>query len=300
MLGARDELRVAAVVVGPAVGAADACVSSCAAAAEGSLPAGVHQPGGAGERARAPPLLAAVAAGRAASARARDRRDRACAAAGRADGAGAERDGRAGRRRLRLDARKRRRADAARCGRQRDADLPRQDAQAIQGRARCIQLRARGARGSDARIHQGGDKIVEPVLSGPPIGIGEHQHVKLFGQLFDCGSKIIHLLTAIHGVPRNHRVCFDPGTLRHTFNNAAGGIFLRSQDEKDLVVLSFEFRQRNQVALEPRLDTLAWAEHGHARRVESGIRVQPPAHIGKPPHALPDEIGAEQNMDGCQ
>src|SRR2546429_9585175 len=45
---------------------------------------------------------------------------------------------------------------------------------------------------------------------------------------------------------------------------------------------------------------ISWAEHGHARRVESGIAVQPPAHVGEPAHGLPDEIGAEQDLDDCQ
>ena len=142
--------------------------------------------------------------------------------------------------------------------------------------------------------------MVQPVLPGPAIGIGKHQHLKFFGQLFDAGSQIVHLLTAIHGFPGNHDFCLDARTLRDPFNNAAGGIFLRGEDKKDFVVLAFEFRQRNQVALEPRLDTLAWAEHGHARRVESGIAVQPPAHVGEPAHGLPDEIGAEQDLDDCQ
>src|SRR6516225_828391 len=28
--------------------------------------------------------------------------------------------------------------------------------------------------------------------------------------------------------------------------------------------------------------------------------LRPPAAVGKPPHALPDEVGAEQNLDDCQ
>ena len=57
--------------------------------------------------------------------------------------AGPERDDRAARRRLGLDARERRRADAPRRRRGRDADVPRPAAEPVQGRPRRVQLRAR-------------------------------------------------------------------------------------------------------------------------------------------------------------
>ena len=64
------------------------------------------------------------------------------AAAGAPHGPGPERDRRAARRRLGLDARERRRADASRRRARRDADVPRQAAVAVQGRPRLVQLRA--------------------------------------------------------------------------------------------------------------------------------------------------------------
>src|SRR5689334_18030004 len=132
------------------------------------------------------------------------------------------------------------------------------------------------------------------------VRIGESQHFKFFGELFDRGPQIAYFLAAIDRVSCNHDIGLDARTLHYAFDDASCGVFLGSEDEKNLVILPLKFCQCDEVALEPRLDSFARAQQSHARRVESRIGMQLPAHVTKPLHTLPNKIRSEQNLNGYQ
>ena len=57
-----------------------------------------------------------------------------------------------------------------------------------------------------------------------------------------------------------------------------------------------EFGQGDEIAFEARFDTLAGAQHRHARRVEARIREQAAADVAQPLDSLPDEVATHGDL----
>src|SRR5260221_7839433 len=110
----------------------------------------------------------------------------------------------------------------------------------------------------------------------------------------------VHFLAAIGWTAGDDNVGFHPRSFCYTFDDAARGIRAGGEYEKNFVILPLEFRKRNEVALEARLDALAGAEHGNLRGVETRIRVQLPPHVAEPLQNMPEEVRPKKNLQKCK
>src|SRR5690242_14399545 len=74
----------------------------------------------------------------------------------------------------------------------------------------------------------------------------------------------------------------------------------RSEDKENLVVAIIKLGQRNKIAFESRLHTLAGAKHCCTWRVEAGIALHPAPHISHPTQTVPHQVHAHGYLEDRQ
>ncbi len=81
----------------------------------------------------------------------------------------------------------------------------------------------RGGR-ADSYVSQRSHKVMQPVLSGAAVGIGEDEYFEFRRQLFHRHPQTVHLLAGIARAPCNDHVRFHSRTRGYTIDDAARGI----------------------------------------------------------------------------
>src|SRR5712691_3252914 len=137
---------------------------------------------------------------------------------------------------------------------------------------------------------------MQPASSGASIRVREDQHIETRLQSFYADAKIVDLLCATLGLFRDDHVGLWLRLLGYPFSDDISGIGGRSDQEKDLIILVLEFRERQQIALESWLQALARAEHRHSRRVKPRIREHAPPRVTQPLQSVSDQIESQKDL----
>src|SRR5437879_3984280 len=159
---------------------------------------------------------------------------------------------------------------------------------------------AHGAGGTDARIGERCDEVVEPGFAGAAVRIHEDQDFEIGRELFDGDTKIVDLFAGGGGFAGNDDVGFHARRSGDAFNEIVGSIVFGGEDEKDFEILVSEFAKGNKISLEAGFDAAAWTEDGGTGSVKAGIGVQTAAHISEPLDSLPKQEEARGDLKNRQ
>src|SRR5437879_9031217 len=126
---------------------------------------------------------------------------------------------------------------------------------------------AHSAGGTDARIGERCDEVVEPGFAGAAVRIHEDQDFEIGRELFDGDTKIVDLFAGGGGFAGNDDVGFHARRSGDAVNEMVGSIDFGSADEKDFKIQMSESAKGNKTTIEAGFDAAAWQEVSGTGRV---------------------------------